>query len=212
VQTAKEHARDPDQGVVSQPATEAAEKVVADAPPEVRREIRRMGGLRALDAALLMAGNRLPHTGVSDQYVTILSDLGRGIGWAAVCGALAIGDGSRGRRVAVRTMAAMLVANALGEGPLKRYFKRRRPFHDVHDHIVVGTRTLDTSFPSGHSASSFAAATSLAAAYPRFAAVFLATAAGVGFSRVYLGHHYPSDVAAGAAVGMALGGAAVAVT
>lgn len=190
------------------PATDVAERLVADEPPELRREIRSMGGMRALDAALLVAINRLPHTPDSDRYVTILSDLGRGIGWVGLCGALAIGGGPSDRKAAVRTVAAMLLANALGEGLLKRYFKRQRPFHEVHDHIVVGTRTLDTSFPSGHSASSFAAATSLAMAYPRYGPVFLGAAAGVGLSRVYLGHHYPSDVAAGAAVGIAIGGAA----
>jgi undecaprenyl-diphosphatase len=143
--------------------------------------------------------------------VALLSDLGRGVGWAMVCGVLAWRDGARGRRAAVRTTAAMLTANYIAQGPMKQLVGRRRPFHDVRDHIVVGRRTLDTSFPSGHSASSFAAATSLALAYPQLAVPMLLAALGVGFSRVYLGHHYPSDVAGGLAIGAVIGGAAAVV-
>lgn len=164
-----------------------------------------MGGLRALDAALLLKMNRLPHTPMSDRYISLVSDLGRGVGWAALCGWLAWRGGRHGRRVGLRSTAAMLVANAIAQGPMKQFFGRKRPFHDDEGHIVVGKRTIDTSFPSGHSASSFAAATSLAFAFPQYTPLLLTAAAGVGFSRVYLGHHYPSDVAGGVLVGVSIG-------
>jgi undecaprenyl-diphosphatase len=189
----------------------AAVEVAEEEPAPVKRELLRMGGLRALDASLLLAMNRLPHNPTSDRWVALLSDLGRGVGWAMVCGVLAWRDGARGRRAAVRTTAAMLTANYIAQGPMKQLVGRRRPFHDVRDHIVVGRRTLDTSFPSGHSASSFAAATSLALAYPQLAVPMLLAALGVGFSRVYLGHHYPSDVAGGLAIGAVIGGTAAVV-
>jgi undecaprenyl-diphosphatase len=73
------------------------------------------------------------------------------------------------------------------------------------DVLVVGIRTTDASFPSGHSASSFAAATALAAFYPKAAPLGFALATGVGASRVHLGHHFPSDVAVGAIIGLATG-------
>ena len=166
------------------------------------------GRLHAVDRSLLLATNRLPHTPTSNSWVAILSDLGRGVGWGILCGGLAIKGRRAEKVVALRTVLVMLTANVVAQGPLKRIFARRRPFHDVVDHIVIGRRTPDHSFPSGHTASSFAAATSLSRAMPQWAPAFLAVALGVGFSRVYLGHHYPSDVVGGALVGVAFGAAA----
>lgn len=61
----------------------------------------------------------------------------------------------------------------------------------------------DNSFPSGHSATSFACAALIArAASPRIALGLYALAAGIAFSRVYVGVHYPLDVIAGAVLGL----------
>ena len=157
--------------------------------------------LRDADLALLRATSRLPHSAGSNHWVSIFSDLGRGAGWAGLSALLAARGGSQERRLAVRTVAAMLVANFVAQGPLKRAFRRRRPFLDIEDHLVIGPRTPDHSFPSGHTASSFAAATSLAVGRPRWAPVLILVAGAVGLSRVYLGHHYVTDVVGGAAVG-----------
>jgi undecaprenyl-diphosphatase len=58
------------------------------------------------------------------------------------------------------------------------------------------------SFPSGHAATSFACATTLAFFVPRLAPLFLVLAAAIAWSRVYVGVHYPLDVLGGAAVGV----------
>ena len=62
----------------------------------------------------------------------------------------------------------------------------------------------DHSFPSGHAATSFACATVLALAFPRLAVPLYVLAAAIGFSRIYVGVHYPLDVLGGAVLGIAV--------
>jgi undecaprenyl-diphosphatase len=59
------------------------------------------------------------------------------------------------------------------------------------------------SFPSGHAAVAFSAATVLAMLAPRAAAAFFLLALAIGYSRIYVGVHWPLDVAGGALVGVA---------
>ena len=160
-----------------------------------------------LDARFYLWVNGLPRNSYWNQQIELLSDLGKGVGWAAGTLWLATRDGSRGRRAAVATMAAMLGAIGLVQGPLKATFKRKRPFASRLA-VVVGPRPVDSSFPSGHTAGSFAAAVALSSFYPRHRSMLLGVATAVGFSRVYLGHHFGSDVLVGAAVGSGLGGVA----
>jgi undecaprenyl-diphosphatase len=85
---------------------------------------------------------------------------------------------------------------------IKHIVKRPRPFVQ-NIKIVPVYRAGSTSFPSGHTSSSFSTATALSIAYPKWyviAPAFL-WAGSVSYSRMYLGVHYPTDVAAGAILG-----------
>jgi undecaprenyl-diphosphatase len=100
----------------------------------------------------------------------------------------------------VATLAASTVVT-----PLKDLFGRDRP-PDAQpglDSLVAVPE--NASFPSGHSATAFAAATAIALISPRMRPYALAIAAGVALSRVYLRVHYPLDVLAGALLGVAVG-------
>jgi undecaprenyl-diphosphatase len=158
-----------------------------------------------IDRELFMLVHGLPHTPISDRYGSMISDVGEGLGWVVAGVALVWLGGVKGRRAGIATALAPLTATYLVQRLMKPVFRRRRPFVD-REVLVVGIKPLDASFPSGHSAASFAAATALATFYPTAAPLSYTLATGVGLSRVYLGHHFPSDVAVGAGIGSVIGG------
>jgi undecaprenyl-diphosphatase len=87
---------------------------------------------------------------------------------------------------------------------LKFLVKRERPlfFLDMVSKLSKGPgEILDPSFPSGHTAFSFMMATLLASRFPRYRAIFFIIAAFIGWTRIYLGLHYPTDVITGALLG-----------
>jgi undecaprenyl-diphosphatase len=158
----------------------------------------------SLDRRLFDAIHGLPHSPVSDRYIALVSDLGEGLGWVAAGVGVAWLGGPRGRRAGIATALASLGTTYVVQRMVKPIFRRRRPFVS-REVLVVGIRTGDHSFPSGHTASSFAAATSLATFYPNAAPLVFTLATLVGASRVHLGHHFPSDVMAGALIGIGTG-------
>ena len=100
----------------------------------------------------------------------------------------------------VLTVVAVALADWSAAG-IKALVDRPRPPLRYPEPKTLVPVQHDASFPSGHAATSFAAATMLSLAFPRFAPALLLLAAAVAFSRVYVGVHYPLDVIGGAALG-----------
>lgn len=102
-----------------------------------------------------------------------------------------------------RVGAAILVAESVS-GALKEWADRDRPPLSNPDPEPLVELPATYSFPSGHATVSFACATVLALAVPRLLVPLYVLAALIAFSRVYVGVHYPGDVLAGAALGLAI--------
>jgi undecaprenyl-diphosphatase len=167
--------------------------------------LRRMGPVQAVDARIYLAINGAPHPGWLDSlaYAVAIITIG---GWVWVVGALVayLFRVPRGWQAVMRLLPCAVGATWVVEYPIKSYFRRRRPFVEIVRALVIGKRPGSWSFPSGHTASSFASAWVLSTVWPSRAPLFFSLAGIVGFSRVYVGAHYPGDVASGALCGITL--------
>jgi undecaprenyl-diphosphatase len=163
-----------------------------------------------MDVALFWLINS-HHSPVADAFFAAVTQLGSG--WVVMpltLAYLALAFRREARQPLIVGALAFALAG-LGSVVLKREVNRPRPHeYFVHDlpagapprlvHLVA-TPIAGPAFPSGHATNAFAAATLLGALLGRRWWWALVAAAAVGWSRIYLGAHFPLDVLAGAALG-----------
>jgi undecaprenyl-diphosphatase len=167
--------------------------------------LKRMKPLDALDAEIFLAIDHLPHNRWLNGFFRFFTLIFTGgLGWYLIMVLAILLDPRRGARVVRHTVLPLTTATSLVEFPIKAFFHRSRPFIAFIQAIVIGKKPGSWSFPSGHSASAFAGAWLLSREFPGQGLFFFLLAALVGFSRIYLGDHYPGDVLSGALSGMAL--------
>jgi undecaprenyl-diphosphatase len=110
-------------------------------------------------------------------------------------------EDKRGQQVSYEMMGSLMIS-AAATGVIKEVVQRPRPYQRYND-IYPDKWEDGNSFPSGHTSLSFSNATSILLSTEKWylAAPAYLWACGVGYSRIYLGQHYPSDVIAGAITG-----------
>ena len=145
------------------------------------------------------------HTPLLDKILAFITSLGNaGIVWIVLAVVLLILP--KTRKTGIIVAAALLMDLVLCNLILKNLVARVRPY-DINTAIaILIKKPLDFSFPSGHTAASFAAMTALFLAKMKkawIAALVLAVL--IAFSRLYFYVHYPTDVLGGAVVGILSG-------
>jgi undecaprenyl-diphosphatase len=147
--------------------------------------------------------HRLARYNLAVRALVVVSWLGDGVLWYVLIGALALLGSTDERDVAMQ----MMLAGALNLPLyfwLKRSIGRPRPYVQCPG-IEACARALDKfSFPSGHTLHAFTFLVILAWYFPAWGLAVLPLVVLIAISRVALGLHYPSDVAAGAALGAAV--------
>ena len=159
--------------------------------------------LGALDRAVYQAVATTPTAHLDRPLRRLSRAADAGALWLVIAGGVAASRGAPGRRVAseaVTTLAVTAFAVNLGA---KSIFRRRRPDRSGHDRTPA--RRVPTpsssSFPSGHSATSFAFAYTIGRHLPIVGIPIRLLAAAVAYSRVHIGVHYPGDVVIGSIMG-----------
>lgn len=168
--------------------------------------------LYSIDKAVFLFCNRTLANPVSDVVMPALTDWNQSvIGWSIFALwwiALFWKGGRKGRIVGLLLIPLIVGSDQLSSAVLKFMFDRPRPCHEINGLPIVENIHLlvpcgsGYSFPSSHAFNNFAFATFLSYYYRRWTWLFLVYAGLMGFSRLAVGVHYPSDVLGGAMLGM----------
>ncbi|SMC89919.1 phosphatase PAP2 family protein [Pedobacter africanus] len=166
-------------------------------------QVSAQSGLQRLDDQILidLAGSRTPAKTGFFMFLSKHNDVVNvGVPLGLLAGGI-IADDKKMRQNALYVASSSAV-NALVTMLIKKVVKRPRPFL-ANFKIQAVYQPSHYSFPSGHTSTSFTTATALSQAYPKWYVVVPSYlwAGSVSFSRLYLGVHYPTDVAAGALLG-----------
>ena len=157
--------------------------------------------LQNIDNSILLFIKNNMHSYIMDKAMVTITSLGNGgVVWIIIAVLLIINK--KYRKIGFIVLGALTISAVLGEGILKHLIQRIRPCADIPAINMLITKPLSYSFPSGHSASSFAGAAVLSNYFKKYKFVFFGLAFLIAFSRLYLYVHYPTDVLAGIILGL----------
>jgi undecaprenyl-diphosphatase len=160
----------------------------------------------ALDRALFLWLNGVATHPWLDAFMPLFTS-GRALGLLAALGlfCLVAFAGRRGRVAAAAMVVAVALSDVTASQFLKPWVGRERPCHAVEEARVLVRCGGRNGFPSNHAANAGAGAVVISLFYARWRWPAAALALAIGYSRVYVGVHYPGDVVAGWALGFASG-------
>ncbi len=131
------------------------------------------------------------------RTVTFLGDAG----WVWIATGLILSIIPKTRKVGFTVCLSLLFSVLISNVTLKPIIARTRPYDLVEGIKLIIDAPKDFSFPSGHTSASFAAAVSIFAYNKKWGCIPVFLALLIGFSRLYLYVHFPTDVLGGAVIG-----------
>lgn len=161
--------------------------------------------LSELEGGILLFIQECVRNPVFDPFFTTVTKLGNaGFIWIVLSVLLLIPKQTR--EIGFMSILALLGSLLLNNLILKNLVERTRPYDIINQLEPLVEKQKDYSFPSGHTGSSFAAATVLYRNLPKKAGAWaMLLAVLIGVSRLYVGVHYPSDVLFGMLSGIGAG-------
>lgn len=136
-----------------------------------------------------------------DKIMYRVTDLGGAIFTSLFATALVVFGDRQVKLMGLEAITALTFGQIFVQS-LKKLFSRERPYKILQQLHTFGIDLSDYSFPSGHTTASFSLATTIALNMPKFAVLVFFMALIIAMSRIYLGVHYPTDVAAGIILGV----------
>lgn len=165
-----------------------------------------MNWILSLDTEIFFWINHLPHIGLIDSFALFLSGIGEaGIIWFVIGAFIVFREEVKDHTLFVPLGIAAGFAWSISELILKPLVGRLRPSSVLDAATVIGGFPIGYSFPSTHATFAFAMASVLAYREPKWKKMLFFLAFLIALSRVYLGHHYPTDVITGGLLGRGIG-------
>ena len=141
---------------------------------------------------------------ILDSIMIFITSLGNG-GMIWIAATILLLIPKKTRKAGVMSAVALLGSLIINNNIVKNIVQRPRPFVTFADLQIIIPTPSEFSFPSGHTSSSFAAAAVFYRHLPKKLGIPSVILAGlIGFSRLYVGVHYPTDVIAGVLMGILL--------
>lgn len=160
--------------------------------------------IQKFDIAFFYFINSNLQNNLFDFLMPIISQLGSVYFIAAVGLSLLLFKKRGIKEAGLLTLTGLAVSETIST-ILKEIISRPRPVTIIENIHLLCHKSYTHSFPSGHTTLAFTIAAIIASLYPKLRFILFALAISIGFSRIYIGAHFPTDVIAGAILGIFIG-------